>query len=113
MINKNSKRKKEGLRGMFYYDVDAPSYKPHSFLAKVAEKLGVEVDTHLAAKLGVDNTMFCHIRSRKLRITACMMIRVHDLTGWTIDEIRTLAGIPSTNAMEEKIYGTQEKGTST
>lgn len=102
--------KKEGLRGMFYYDMDAVSYKPTNFLGKVVEKLGVKNDTALADVLGVDHTMFYHIRARRLRITPCLMLRIHDLTGWTIAEMRQMSGIPSTQDMESLIYGTKVQG---
>lgn len=82
------------LCDVFRYDLDSPSYMPTRFMAKVEEKLGTKCDVELARTLQVTYTTIGQVRRRKIPISPTLMVRVHDLTGWSIDEIRNMAGIP-------------------
>lgn len=88
------KYRADGLRQVFAYDKQAPTYTPQRFIAKLEEKLGTKCDVELACTLHITYTAIGQIRRRKAAISPTLMVRVADLTGWSLDEIRNLAGIP-------------------
>jgi plasmid maintenance system antidote protein VapI len=70
----------------------SPTYTPNRLINKVAEMLELERDSHLANALGVYPSDLCRMRRRQRYIDAEMILRIHDVTGLTIAEIRELMG---------------------
>lgn len=70
----------------------SPSYTPNRLINRVAAMLELERDAHLARVLNVYPSDLSRMRSRQRFIDAEMMIRIHDVTGLSIEEIRELMG---------------------
>jgi hypothetical protein len=78
-------------------DLHDPTYTPQHFLLKVQEALGCKRQIDLAEKLGVHPQSLVKIRYRQYPLTAAWMVRIADLTGWSIAKIREMSGMPVTN----------------
>lgn len=74
--------------------LNCPDYTPVRLLDAAARALGARNDLQLARALEMDNGMVCRIRHRKQIVTDRLMIDIMDRTGWTIDVVRKLAGMP-------------------
>jgi hypothetical protein len=75
-------------------DLASPSYTPNRLLNHAAELLGARNDARLALILEVDCAYISRIRSRKEGIGPGLMVRIMDRTGWHIQHLRELAGMP-------------------
>lgn len=75
-------------------DLSAPSYTPNLLLDRAAEMLGCKNDHRLALVLECDSALICRIRARTAPITAYLMVQIMDRTGWHVQDVRRLAGIP-------------------
>lgn len=80
------------------------NYNPAALFEHVLDYTHTRSDAQLAKMLGVAPPAICKIRHKKVRMTADMLIRLHDATGKSLDELRGIAGIPKTNTK------TQSKG---
>lgn len=67
-------------------------YTPERLLNHVAERLNVTYDQDLADELGLEPSTICNLRKRRTRLTAVHVLRIHEVTGWTVKRIRELAG---------------------
>lgn len=76
------------------FDVNDVKYTPHRMLNVLQEALGVRSDYALAHKLSVGEDVISRIRNRKIRLTPFMMVRILDITGWSIEYLREVAGLP-------------------
>ena len=63
---------------------------PHALLDAVNARLGLENDTVLAKRLGMAPSGISKIRRGHNRVTPEIILRVYDLTGWSIEDIRKL-----------------------
>ncbi|HYD58938.1 MAG TPA: hypothetical protein VEC35_01190 [Noviherbaspirillum sp.] len=75
-----------------------PAYTPENLLDVLAARLKVPNDAQLSKALRIDPAMVSKLRSKKAELSAALMVRMHDVSGMTIREIRELAGIVSTVA---------------
>lgn len=71
-------------------------YKPEVLLNIMAKNLKVRSDASLARYLGVGAPMICRIRQKKMAINGNILVRMHDASGVSLDELRRIAGIPKT-----------------
>jgi len=77
-------------------------YDPDILLDNLTEKLKVKSDAALARALGVGAPMICRVRNRQVPFPASLIIVIHDVTGYPVDQIRQLAGIPKNPKPEIK-----------
>jgi hypothetical protein len=73
-------------------------YNPVALFESVMDKMHIRNDASLARTLGVGSPTICKMRKKAMPITSSMLIRMHDVTGQTIDELRDIAHIPKTTA---------------
>jgi transcriptional regulator with XRE-family HTH domain len=72
---------------------DAPlRYDPNHFVDQLSARLKVKNDAALCRQLGVSPPLISKIRHQRLPIGASLLIRVHEVTGLAIGELRTLMG---------------------
>lgn len=67
----------------------------HLLLDTLIVDLKLKNDAALCRFLGVDKSYLSKIRHGKLPVTAECILRVHDMTGWEIKEIKAL--LPTTS----------------
>lgn len=75
---------------------DNPGYRIADLLDAVHAKLGLKNDAALSRALGVAPPVVSKIRSCAICLSSSMLIRLHDLTGWTINELRAYLIAPAT-----------------
>jgi plasmid maintenance system antidote protein VapI len=76
------------------HDTTAPddTTGPNRLFDFIIEKLGLKNDAALCRVLGVAPPVVSKIRHNKLPVTAGLMIKIHDVAGMSIREIRTFLG---------------------
>ncbi len=67
-------------------------YEPENLLDAIIKHLGIRNDAALSRRLEVAPPVISKIRRRILPIGATLLIRIHEETGWTIEEIRSKMG---------------------
>lgn len=75
-------------------DLTASSYTPNRLLNKAMECLGVDNAHQLAHLLECDPAVLTRISQRKQSVTSGLMVQIMDRTGWHIQHVRALAGMP-------------------
>ncbi|RJG01912.1 hypothetical protein [Noviherbaspirillum sedimenti] len=68
------------------------SYNPNHLLDFLLEKMALKNDAALSRKLEVAPPVISKIRHRRLPIGASLLIRMHEVTGMTIRDLRDLMG---------------------
>ena len=68
------------------------SYNPNQLLDFLIEKMALKNDAALSRKLEVAPPVISKIRHRRLPIGASLLIRMHEVTGMSIRELRDLMG---------------------
>ena len=69
-----------------------PQYDPNKLLGSLIEKLNLKNDAALCRALEVEPPMISKIRHRRLPVGASMLIRMHEISGLSIEELRILMG---------------------
>lgn len=72
--------------------IDLNTYDPNSLLDAVIEKLGLKNDAALSRTLEVAPPVISKIRHHKLAVGASLLIRMHEVTEFSIKELRELMG---------------------
>lgn len=70
--------------------LNKPGYKPDILLDVVMEKLGLKNDAALSIALDVAPPVISKVRHKKLAIGSTMLLRMHELTGISFKELRSL-----------------------
>lgn len=73
-------------------DDDVVEYNPDRLLDALREQFSVESDAALCRLLGVRPAVLSLIRNRKRSVGACLMVRMHELSGLKVAELRKLLG---------------------
>ena len=68
------------------------SYNPNHLLDFLLEKMTLKNDAALSRKLEVAPPVISKIRHRRLPIGASLLIRMHEVTGMSIRDLRDLMG---------------------
>lgn len=85
---------------MHYRDGEVPNfvgkswldYSPDRLLDTMADMLQVKTDSALADALRVGQPILSKIRHRRANVSSGMLIRMHEVTGLTISELKYLLG---------------------
>lgn len=75
-------------------DLENPNYKPGDLLDRVAADLGATTDAQLAQKLGIDRPRISKFRHAALEVSDGALIRMNEVTGLAIGDMRELMGLP-------------------
>ena len=67
-------------------------YDPNNLLDHVKRKLGYRSDAKLSFSLAVAPPVISKIRKRKLPVGHMILIRLHEITGISIKDLRALMG---------------------
>ncbi|WP_426112836.1 hypothetical protein [Massilia sp. PWRC2] len=67
-------------------------YDPNHFIDQLAMRLRAKNDAALCRMLGVEPPLLSKIRHRRLAVGAPLLIRVHEVTGLGIGDLRQLLG---------------------
>lgn len=76
--------------------VELETYTPEALLDLIIDRDRLRCDAALARKLDVGPPVLSKIRHRRLKISAEILVRIHDLFGLDLDYSRKVAGIPLT-----------------
>ena len=71
---------------------DDPAYDPDKLLNAIIDRLGLKNDAALARALEVAPPVISKIRHRRLPVGASLLIRMHEVTEYSIRELRDLMG---------------------
>lgn len=71
---------------------DAAKYDPNHLLDSLIERLQLRNDAALSRALGVEPPVISKIRHRRLPVGASILIRMHEASDITINELRELMG---------------------
>lgn len=71
---------------------DLFNYNPNQLLDSVAEHLGLRNDAALSRALEVAPPVISKVRHLRLPVSATLLIRMHDVTGISIRDLRFLMG---------------------
>ena len=66
---------------------------PNRLINALLEELGLTADMRLGQALGYASSHLCEMRTGARPLNARFILAVYDLTGWSIEKIRALAGI--------------------
>jgi hypothetical protein len=69
-------------------------YDPNALFDSLITIYKLRNDSALAKMLGVGAPVICKARNKTSSITGELLIRIWDITGITVDELRAMAGIP-------------------
>lgn len=68
------------------------NYCPENLLDALAEKLGVKSDAGLSRVLDISPSTISRMRHRRIPIYPAILIRMNEISGLSIMELRALAG---------------------
>ena len=72
---------------------DAAGYDPNRVLDAIMEKLGLKNDAALSRALEVAPPVISKIRHRTLPIGATILLRMHEVSNFSIRELRALMSV--------------------
>jgi plasmid maintenance system antidote protein VapI len=75
--------------------LDNPDYNPARLLDAMHERLNLKNDAAVARLLELPPAVVSKLRRRQASITAALLVRMHDITGWSISDLRELQGLKS------------------
>lgn len=70
-----------------------PNYDPNRLLNEVLLKLRLKNDAALSRALGIAPPVLSKVRHRRLPVAADLILRIHEATMLSVDEIRGLMGV--------------------
>lgn len=71
---------------------DQPDYDPNKLLDSLIEKLSLKGDAGLSRALEVPPPDILKIRHKRLPVSASLLVRMHELSDLSINELRALMG---------------------
>jgi plasmid maintenance system antidote protein VapI len=72
--------------------MNQPNYNPNHLLDSLIEKMKLKNDASLSRLLEVAPPVISKIRHRRLPVGASILIRMHEVTGLSVSELRDLLG---------------------
>lgn len=74
--------------------LNADGYDPNALLDALIAKLALKNDAALATRLEVAPPVISKVRHHRLPVSASLLLRMYDVSGLGINELRTLMGMP-------------------
>jgi hypothetical protein len=90
MLHKQSLYK--GITMVQNYQEEIPRYDPDNLLDVLRANLNLKNDAALARALEVSSPIISKIRHRHLAVGGALLIRIHEVTGLDISDLRFLMG---------------------
>jgi plasmid maintenance system antidote protein VapI len=81
-----------GLRALMTKPEEEEGFDPNKLLNALLKRLELNNDVALARELDVTPGAISRVRHRKLAVGAPLLIRMHELSGLTVRELRALMG---------------------
>lgn len=75
--------------------VGVPTYNPQPLFAKVFSLLWAANANQACAKLDIHPAVLSRVLRKRLGLSGDIIIRIHEVTGMPVSEIKELAGLPS------------------
>ena len=72
--------------------LNEPTYDPNNLFDSLKDRLNLKNDAALSYELEVGPPVISNIRHKRIPISASLLIRIHDVTGLSIKDLRTLMG---------------------
>ncbi|ATQ74736.1 MULTISPECIES: hypothetical protein [Massilia] len=72
-----------------------PTYDPNKVLDAIIERLQLKNDAALSRALEVAPPVISKIRHRTLPIGATILLRMHEISDFSIRELRAMMGVPA------------------
>lgn len=69
-----------------------PDYDPNRLLDALLAKLALKNDAALSRALAVEAPTISKIRHKRIRVGAAMLLRMHEISTLSIEELRALMG---------------------
>lgn len=69
-------------------------YDPNALFDELMDRFKLRNDSALAKMLGVSAPVICKARNKTSSITGELLLRMWDVTGIAVDDLRFMAGIP-------------------
>jgi hypothetical protein len=68
------------------------AYDPDNLLNGLITRLNLENDAALSDALKVSPPVISHIRHRRVPVTACLLLRMHEVSELSLTDLRALMG---------------------
>lgn len=81
------------------------NYKPGALLDVVKAEFDIYTDKSLAKSLGMSHSDLSFVRTHRAPLSADLILRIHNVTGWGVDYIRGLAGDESEGFFRKPVGG--------
>lgn len=75
-----------------YEHTNAPGYDPNRLLSTLLDKLHLKNDAALSRALEIAPPMISKIRHRRLPVGGSLLLRMHEVSGLSITELRAFMG---------------------
>lgn len=79
--------------------LENPDYNPAKLLDTMIDRFGLKNDAALSRTLELPPPVISKLRLKHAAITPAILLRMYDVTGWAISDMRSMLGIkPSVKA---------------
>jgi uncharacterized protein (DUF2336 family) len=75
--------------------LDNPAYTPAALLDVMSNRFDCKNDAALSRLLQLPPAVVSKLRRKQASITSGILVRMHDITGWSISDLRSHMGIKS------------------
>jgi hypothetical protein len=75
--------------------LENPAYTPGALLDLISTRFGIKNDASLARTLELPASVVSKLRRKQASITSAILLRMHDITGWSISDLRAGMGVKS------------------
>jgi len=75
--------------------LDNPAYAPAALLDAMQHRLGLKNDAAIARALELPPAVVSKLRRRQSSVSDSILVRMHDVTGWAISDLRAHMGLKS------------------
>ncbi|MBA5687581.1 helix-turn-helix transcriptional regulator [Duganella sp. LX47W] len=83
--------------------MDGENYHPELLLDRLLSILNITSDVELSRQLGVSAQAISKMRTRRRGVSRMVLVRMHDISGLSIDTLRILLGEPSCAGNEKTV----------
>lgn len=73
--------------------LEDPNYEPNRLVDEIRVMMGYKSDSQLAAAIGRNRSQITLLRKKKENLSAGWILDFHDLTGYSAEKLRDIAGV--------------------
>jgi plasmid maintenance system antidote protein VapI len=93
MTNKPAAIKSEFITPLTEPHLENPGYAPAVLLDAVTDHFSLKNDAALSRALGLPPPVISKLRMKAVAITPAILLRIHDVTGFSISDMRAMLGV--------------------